>query len=239
MKIKRFRNEDLRNEEWFQFYTEFKEIIEERFPGTLNIEALFATFLILYANANETLEIIRKSATTEQLAEADTTRDIVFRGFYNAVQSALYHFDAMKRAAAKRLQVVLDHYGNIGRKSYDEETAAITNLLQDFTSAYASDIALLGLGDWLAQLDADNKAFRNLMKTRYTEDAGKTDLRMKDVRKDTDRIYRDIIDRIEALMLINGETEYAPFVKELNVRVERFADILAQRKGRAAKKTNE
>jgi hypothetical protein len=236
MKTKRFKNEDLRNEEWFQFYTEFKTLVEQYTPAALNIDELFAVFLVLYSNSDEALEIIRKNAATGQLAEADTTRDIDFRGFAEAVKSALHHFDAAKREAARRLQITFDHYGNLARKPYDEETASIYNFVQEMNGKHASDIAVLGLNDWVIQLDADNKAFEALLKTRYAEDAGKTDLRMKDVRRETDRNYRDILDRIDALILINGDSAYAPFVKELNIRVERYSDIIAQRKGRSAKR---
>ncbi|MDR2652936.1 MAG: DUF6261 family protein [Prevotellaceae bacterium] len=239
MKIKRFRNENLRNEEWFQFYTEFKTLVEQYTPAALNIDTLFATFLTLYDNADNTLEVIRKSAITEQLAEADNARDIVFRGFVEAVKSGLHHFDANRREAAKRLQIALNHYGNIARKSYDEETASIYNFLQEMNGAYAADVATLNLTDWITQLDADNRAFDALQQARYTEGEAKTDIRVVEVRKELDRNYRDILDRIDASILLNGETQYAPFVKALNIRVEHYSDIIAQRKGRAAKKKDD
>jgi hypothetical protein len=125
MKFRRFRIDDWKNEEWFQFHTEFKTLAEPYSPATLNIDALYATFLTLYANADAALEIIRKSATTEQLAEADHARDVVFRGFSDSVKAGLSHFNPAKREAARRLEIVINHYGNIARKSYDKETAAI------------------------------------------------------------------------------------------------------------------
>jgi hypothetical protein len=252
-KIKRVRQKELPNEIWFQLYTVIKDLFEDDdaareddepnedtgrpySPDTLGIAELFTLFLIWYDKADEALELIRKSATTEKLAEADAARDITFRGFSAAVFSAVNHFDAAKRDAARRVQVVLNHYGNLARKSYDAETAALYNILQEFTGANAGDIALLGLNDWVVQLETENKAFSALMETRYNENARKTDLRMREVRNETDRIYRQMIERIEALALINGDEAYAPFVKDLNTRLERFADIIAQRKGRNEKK---
>jgi hypothetical protein len=235
MKCKKIRVEGLRNEEWFQFYTEFKALVEQYGAQTLDIDALFSAFVLLYADADEALEIISKSATTEQLAEADNKRDTVFRGFADAVKSALNHFNADKRDAAKRIQVILDHYGNVVRKLYDEETASIYNMLQDL-QAKAADIELLGLADWLEQLNADNQAFDALMKSRYDETAAITTLRMKNVRVEADRCYRDILDRLDALMIVNGEQAYELFVRALAVRVERFDNILAQRQGRAKAK---
>jgi hypothetical protein len=236
MKFKRIRTEHLRNEEWFQFFTEFKSLVEYYHPGTLNIEALFAIFVTLYVNADNALEVIRKSATTEQLVEADRNRDTVFRGFLNAVKSALDHFDPLKREAARRLQIVFDHYGNIARQPYDAETASIHNFVQEMNGVHAADIAVLSLNDWVFRLDEDNRIFEALKQTRYTEKEGKPDLSVNGIRKELDRNYRDILDRIDASILLNGEAQYAAFVNAHNIRVEHYDNIIAKRKGWNAKK---
>ena len=236
MKCKRFRVEGLRNEEWFQFYTELKALVEQFGASALDIDALFQVFVSLYADADEALEIIRKSATTKQIEEADAVRDQMYRGFVDAIKSALNHFWVPKREAAERVQIVIDHYGNIARKPYDDETASLFNFIQEMNGTYAADINTLGVKEWIDKMNSDNQTFQGLMDNRYTEGAGKTYLRMKDVREKTDRCYRDMIERLDALMLINGDTQYAPFVNELNTRVERFDNMLAQRKGRSQAK---
>ena len=236
MKCNRFRVESLRNEEWFQFYTEFKSLVEQYGSSALNIDTLFSVFASLYANADEALEVIRKSATTEQIEEADVVRDGTLRGFTDAVKSSKNHFDTEKRDAARKVQIVIDQYGNIARKAYDNETASIHNFLQEMRGNCSTDIAKLGLNEWIDELDNNNQTFSRLMDNRYTEGAGKTYLRMVDVREKTDRCYRDMIDRIDAIMLINGDEGYAPFVNELNVRVVRFENMLSARKGRSDSK---
>jgi len=235
MKCNRFKQEDLRNEEWFQFYTEVKELMDSYDPVSLGIAILFGRFIMLFADADTALEIIRKSITTERIADADNSRDNIFRGFADAVKSASNHFDADKRDAAKYLQNILNHYGNIARKLYDEETAAIYNFIQEVRIKPAY-LTKLELTDWIDQLEIENKAFDALLEKRYNEEAAKTTLRMKDIRTETDRCYRDMLDRIDAFILINGEDQYSDFVNELNVRVKRFKDMIAQRKGRSAAK---
>lgn len=235
MKCKRFKNKELRHEEWFQFYTEFKALVEQYRPAVLNVEVLFITFVKLYTDADTALELIRKSAATEPIFDADNKRDCTLQGFFEAVKSSAHHFNAPKREAARRLQIVLDHYNGITRKLYDEETATIYNFLQEMNETHIGDIMLLGLEEWITQLDTDNKAFESLMKTRYDEAFSKTDLRMKIIREETDHCYRDMLDRIDAAVLLNGETpEFTAFIKELGLRVDRFSDILAQRKGLVA-----
>jgi hypothetical protein len=236
MKCKRFKTDRLRNEEWFQFFTEVKALIEKHNPGALNIDVLFAAFIILYAAADEAMEIIRKSANTELIAAADQARDMTFRGFAEAVKSASKHFDHVKREAARRLSIVFDHYADTPRKAYDAETAAIHNFLQEMNGANANDVAILGLNDWVRQLNTENDAFDTLQKARYDEITEKTSFRMQEVRKDTDRNYRDMLNHIDASILLNGESRYAPFVNALNVRVEHYRNIIAQRRGRKKEK---
>ncbi len=238
MRTRKINFHDLRNEEHFQFMTEFRDSVAQFNAQTLNITEGFAQFQTLFAQELEALQVIRKSATTEQLTIADTERDALFRGLDDTVRGLLNHFDPAKQEAAARLRVVLDQYGNIARKTYDEETAAIGKLVGEAGGALAADIATLGLTEWLAELDRRNQAFDALMKSRYTETSARTELRMREVRLEVDTVYRAITDRLDALMLINGEAAYEPFVRELNVRVDRYSDIIAQRRGRNAKGDN-
>lgn len=233
MKIKKIKLLSLRNEEHFQFYTDFKSLVEANDPISLGIEAAFNAFLPLYSDEREALDIIRKNILTKNISDADDLRDNTFRGLSDAVNSVTHHFLAEKREAAARILLVIEHYGNIGLKPYDEETATISSFIGDLTNL-ADDLTLLGLSDWVNELQANNTAFDNLKKDRYTQEAGKTKLRMKQVRLQVDDAYKTIAERIDALAIVNGDEAYASFIDELNERIEAYALLLAQRKGRSA-----
>jgi hypothetical protein len=235
MKTTKINLPNLRNEEHIQFQTEVKDLITLFDAAKLNISEAFAAFLLIYAKENEALQVIRKSVNTEQLEDADWDRDLIFRGFSDAVKSALNHFNPDKRAAAGRFTIVLDQYGNLARKPYNEETADITKLVQETRGAYASDMDMLSLTDWVNELDTKNRAFDALMKQRFASDSNKTDLRMKHVRAELDDAYHTIANRLDATILLNGIGTLEPFVRELNTRVEKYNNILAQRKGRSKK----
>jgi hypothetical protein len=153
----------------------------------------------------------------------------------DAVKSATNHFNPAVRQAASRIRLVLDHYGNVAIKAYAEETAAINSLITDLTVDNAADVATLGIADWITELQANNNAFDSLMKTRYTEAAGKTQLRMKQVRVKVDEAYGVIAKRINALIIVNGARAYSGFVTELNLRIDKYNLVVAQRKGRKDK----
>lgn len=234
MKIKKLDLSRLRNEEHYQFHTDFNALTVSTTPIALGIEVAYAVYQPLYNNEGEALDIILRSAVTNDIATADALRDRTFRGLRDAVKSAASHFLVEKQQAASRIQLVLDHYGNLIHKSYDEETAALNSFIGDLT-VLTTDITLLDLTDWVAELQSNNQAFDTLKKTRYSEEAGKTQLRMKQVRLQVDEAYRTITDRIDALVIVNGAEAYAAYINELNQRIESYNLVLAQRIGRNAK----
>ena len=235
MKIKDFSLSRLRNEEHFQFFSSFRDLVMMFTVLALNIELLFNLFLASLANELAALDLIRKNAISDDLIDADDERDSVFRGMSDAVKSALNHFNVDVRAAARRLQVVLDTYGNLAIKPYDAETGGLNSLINDFTTTYAADVARVGLNEWVVELQAKNKAFDDLKNNRYSAEAAKTILRMKQERLKTDAIYRQITERINALVIVEGEARYAGFVNELNKRIEGYENTISIRRAKGAK----
>ena len=235
MKILSLNFYNLRNEEWFQLFTEFHDLVLKYKPDVLNIAELWAKFLLLYADADTALEIVRKSADTALIIEADHVRDHTYRGFADAVKSARNHFDPAKRAAAEKLSILFDHFGNLARKAANEETAGIYNLLQELDSGTPGatlPVDVLGLRDWATQLATDNTAYEALVKERNTEVASRSKLRMKEVRHEVQEVYHKISERIEATTTLNGDTPpFTDFGNEWNAFLKRYADTLAQRGG--------
>jgi hypothetical protein len=192
------------------------------YKGALNIEV-------------DTLDIVLKSEYTGEISAQDSVRDGIFRGLADAVKSALHHFNADKRSAAEKISIVVENYGNIAAKSFDQETAAIDDLLRELNNSHAADIQLLSLDDWLSQLDSENRTFKELMSKRYAETARRPATRMKAARAGTDSALRALLDMLEALVAVNGPDTYLPFINELNAVSERYKNQIAQMAGRKIK----
>ncbi|KAA6303658.1 MAG: hypothetical protein EZS26_000209 [Candidatus Ordinivivax streblomastigis] len=230
----------LRNEAHVELNETFSTLVEKYHPSTLGILPLFQVYQPLLADEVSVLDVIRKSELTSEIIEQDHLRDGVFRGFVDAEKSALHHFNPAKREAARKLEVIFEHYGNIAAKTLDQETAAIDDLLRELlTDEHATCLALLGLTDWANQLNTENQKFKDLMMARYDEAAQRPTIRMKAARTAVDKAFRTILDQVEALVLVNGIQTYESFIRELNVVMERYKHILAQEKGRRTKVENE
>jgi hypothetical protein len=240
MKIIRIKLNRLRNEEWFNFFTEFKTFVEQFTARNLNIEALFVVFLTLYQQADETIEKILKSAFTSIMVYLDSVRDSTFRGLDEAVKSAAHHYEPDRREAAAILKPLFSHYGNLAARPYNEETSAIYNFIQELRSSkYADAIARLDLNRWVDELERNNQEFENTVLERNQEIAMKTDLKMLDIRRQTDKCYLDIIQRIEAQILLQGDAAFSVFVKTLNANIERYSILINRRSGKKNEPDNE
>ena len=89
-----------------------------------------------------------------------------------------------------------------------------------------------GLTVWVAELRARNDEFDRLAKAYNEQQAAKPPFKIVDVRRETDEAYRNIVLVINALIVMDGETEYAPFVTELNELIKHYSDLTAQHRGR-------
>lgn len=125
---------------------------------------------------------------------------------------------------------------NVAQLPLNEETSAIYNLVQELRANYAAELTKLALAAWVDKLEADNKAYEELVKSSYEEDAAKTELKAKEARTAIDITVRKIFERIEALMLIEGEQNYTEFVRRLNLQIDKYDNTLAQRRGAAKAK---
>jgi hypothetical protein len=235
MKIIKFDLRRLRNEEHFQLMRDFKQLVEQAGINTLNIDQLFAVFVVLLGKEDLAIEIIRKSGLTNPIFNADKHRDAIYHGFVLLIESCLHSPNDAKVQAAQNIRVVIDHYGDFRNKTYNEETASIYNFLQDINSRCMGDIETLNAGEWITGLAEANQAFDELMNQRFDEKAAQEYINLREVRNEIDKIYTQIIDRINASILLNGEAVYADFVNKLNERLTYFKNTLAQRKGRAEK----
>jgi len=230
---------NLKNETHAEFHENVKITIEKAdskmlFDPIDYYLPLYENYIKSYENEQEALNFIRKSELTAKISEQDSVRDAIFRGLSDAIKSYRNHFEAEKRVAANKLWSILLHYGNIAKKTLDDQTAAVSDILREFKKPeLANAIDFLKLNEWIVKLEEENNKFRDLMTERYNEPIGKTTYRMSTARVETDKYYRAMTMLFNS-RIIAGEkkTDFKNFIKELNAVIKRFKDILAQDFGR-------
>ncbi|MCL2102170.1 MAG: DUF6261 family protein [Fibromonadales bacterium] len=239
MKIQHLRTDKLRNDAHFQFHTEFKDLAAKSGADALKIGEQFQSYIPLYDKVDIALKKINKSILTEQIQEADKARDEIWDGIINMNAAALKHFSPETREAAKRLKIVFDTYGNIARKPLNEQTSATYNILQELEGKYAGDVAVVGIQQWVAELKARNNAFSDLVKERFDESALKTDIVLRDARRELDGVYRTIAERINALVIVEGALAYETFIRTLNVIIKKYTPKKRKKNGEVEEEIDE
>jgi hypothetical protein len=229
MKTQKFRLAGLRNDEHFQFHTELRDLVNKFGAKTLKVQDLFTAYLAAYSDEDEALKKVAKSALTTDIQDADKRRDLLFRGMVDMSKAYLNHFNPAVQKAASLLKILFDTYGNLAQKPLNEETSAVYNLLQDVNGKYAADAELVNITDWAAELGASNEAFSRLVQDRYEETAAKTDLVLRLCRAKVDDAYRAITERIDALIVVEGEAAYSDFTRRLNAVVDKYNAALSRR----------
>jgi hypothetical protein len=224
MKIVKIYLEHLRSEAHYQFM-----ILVRKLFGTwsiiMNIIAdLLSEFDRLILLEGQLVDTVKASKYTEQLVELDSMLDKYLIGFNSAVKAAMHHFNPAIVEAAKAVEVRMRPFrGSIEKRSYEEEAAAVKILVADLNGPqYQSLIATLGLGEWVTAIAQTQDEFEQLFILRNSELANRPHEQLLEVRKQLNIVYRAIIARIEAHILLDGEYQYREFVAELNREVVYF-----------------
>ena len=225
------------NDEHYKYQTEVNGLIA-RYPAvSMLIAPELNNFQKLYLDEGEALGFVRGSVYTEHLEVADAKCNETLDGMEAAIISGLRHYDPVVKAASERLSIWWDTNGNIKEKGQKSKSGAIIKLVTDFKGPYSADVNAAGLNGWVSELEADLNVHDEVEKTKYTEKASKTDLRMRQVRIDIDKSYRTIITKMNALIVVNGEEPFTEFVNELNTRIASYSNNLAIRSGKTKKET--
>jgi hypothetical protein len=240
MEIAKLNFTHLPNALHVQCATDIRDLVNKYGTGLLKVQAPFDEFSRWFSREDDSYKIVLKSELTKKKEETDQARDRSLRGLSAAVAAALHHYDPAVASAAWRLQALLETYNRpvaVAKLSYDAETAAITNLLQEL--AGSADVARIGLSGWVERLDAQNRAFDALAKAWNEEKVARPECTLREARAGVDAAYREIVRRVSAWAIVEGEAAYAPFIRELNEVLKHYAEVMARHSGRVAKRSDE
>ena len=240
MKIQSINSKSMKHAELFQ-YNETNISLLQRFQSSVivKVSALFLAYKQSFENFDIAFKKILKSVFTDPIQNLDAGRDETYNGLVDACKSALKHFVPEIKAAAKKLMVVFNSYGNISKKPLAEQTALTTNLIQELRSdKFKADVALLRLKDWVDELERRNISVKETMSERNTETTEGSDLATKQARAELIKNYKTLVDQINALILVEGPADYEGYVKEINSEIDRMKNVVKTRMGvlAAAKK---
>jgi hypothetical protein len=221
----------LKNNIHAEFHTNIDRIFLKNNPQAMGIHLLYNLYKSALDREIDSLDFVRGSEYTQLINEQDHVRDTIYRGMVDTVDAALHHFNPAHVSAARMISKAIKSYGNLSVQTLDAESAMIADLIRELEKpALAQDVTRIGLTPWKDKLKEENEKFRQLMVDRNDETQGKSPYKMKDTRKETDKYYHLIINRIETEHYA-GIPVSEDFIRELNILIERYRHILAQERG--------
>jgi len=224
VRIDRIRLKELRNDAHFQFHCEVKaQFTSSNVAQLFGIKDIVDNYCRYVQVEDESLKKVSKSALTPQIREADKQRAQIFSGLAEYNSAMCKHFNPKVKAAANNIQVVFDMYGNIAKKPQNEQISAFYNIIQELCSKkYEKDVDTVGIRDWVSELERRNVDTAALMRTRYSENASRAGITVKKARVLLDSAYQSIIEKIEALTVVEGSAKYDAFIQTINAIISAY-----------------
>lgn len=179
---------------------------------------------------DEALKISQKSLLTDEIAKADNDRDALYAGYKKAVEGFLAMPIADMAQAAKILSQHIKDYKINTADQLDKETGLLVNFISDLEDKYAAQVAKLGLTAFVTNLKEANERVRTLTLQRTNEKMGVTVGALKTARTASDNTYRTLVKMVNALALVFGEKDYAPFIDYVNTEITHYKrEVLGQK----------
>ena len=171
---------------------------------------------------DEALKISQKSLLTDDIAKADIDRDALYAGYKKAVEAFLAMPIADMAQAAKVLAQHIKDYKINTADQLDKETGLLVNFITDLENKYSAQVAKLGLTAFVTNMKEANERVRTLTLQRTNEKIGVSVGALKTARTASDNAYRALVKMVNALALVYGEKDYAPFIDYVNTEITHY-----------------
>lgn len=237
-KIKTVDFSDFQNNEHGQFHSVIRDEISTQDPNRLGIIKFFPSYVDDLTTELASIEVEQGSQHTKGIGNADLFRDQLYRSFVLQIRSGLIDYDPAVQAAAERIIRIVDQIGDMRKEPYNKESETLTSLTNQMNNNYAADVALCSATEKLNKLVEANTSFIANFGTRTAEVASRISGDVRVARVATDADYKNIVNVINALVLLNGEDEYSSFIDKVNYQIDYYKNTITTRRSKSKEKSD-
>lgn len=193
---------------WYQFQFSIRVIIDISLAMSLNLKELYEVYTELFMEADAAFKTSQAFEETKKINQLDRDRDNLFVAIFDTIRLHLRLPDAAMSMAAEHLQFVLKPYAKSYQAPLDEETALITNMVDDLRKAENTQaVAKLNLGTLITQLEEANVYFDEVYTRRIDVKVARAAINnLITLRPQVDEVYRALVQAINGKYIAN---EYA------------------------------
>lgn len=236
--IQAFSIAHLRNEESFAFHDEVSKLalMYLNYEGD---EEIVDTYKAAIDAFDEVLKLNRTNSFSDEVSKANQDSDNCWRGLRKQLKTMERFPDPVKSETAKSALKIVNNYGEITHMSQGEKYGNISNLLQDLQAISEADQKTIGIDLWISELSSASIRHMVSYRSFIEEEAEKRKGITQQRRDEADKAYKVLAKRVNAIETVNADGRHLPFIKNVNVLIDKEKTKLAARQTRAENKRSE
>ena len=197
------------------------------------LEAPINAFEAAVRAFDETLE--NSTADSAEAKAYEELRDRLWRSNNAYIKAMTAHPNPELAAIAERLKAEFDKYGDLTYLPVVQESGALHNLIQDIQAIPAQDRSKIHYEEWFNALDTAENNYLAAVAARTDVRSEKEVGAVKRTRTEAEAAYTHLVEVVNLLAKVEGDTAYLPFINRMNVLIAEQKATLKARQTRAAK----
>lgn len=213
------------------FMSRVNDMFEEIKLSSPMLEAVVNVHKVALDAETKAAGVERKSVYTDEMRALNQKREEVYAGLYYHVESCLRHYNEGLRPDAERLKSVLKPIARIHNSSTLLRGITLGRICRILREDYASEAASLELEGWIGSLEKMNEQYDAiaLRKTEKKAEDGNGNVGL--TRITTDQAYRNLMQSMNGLVLMEGYEAHAATLAQLNTAIKAVRKSIAIREG--------
>ena len=171
---------------------------------------------------DDALALSKANLLSKEIKAIDAERDKHYKALRKAITFFLNHPDAEQVKAAQRLERLLKDYNIDPKMQLDRETGLLLNLISDLEAKSAADVTALALTPVVQAMKQANDKLREVTRARANDRAVQIVGQLKQAQHASDEAYRALVQKVNALAVVEGEADYADFISKMNEQVKHY-----------------
>ena len=171
---------------------------------------------------DDALALSKANLLSKEIKAIDAERDKHYKALRKAITFFLNHPDAQLVKAAARLEQLLKDYNINPAMQLDRETGLLLNLISDLETKSAADVTALALTPVVQAMKQANDKLREVTRARANDRAVQIVGQLKQAQHASDESYRTLVQKVNALAVVEGEADYADFISKMNEQVKHY-----------------
>ena len=244
MKISTINITKLRVQEDFGFQELVKNETDqlpltESAPGyTAGLKAVVEDHGKAFGEFDTSLKAAQSVPSAAEVSDLDRQRDNACTKFFTFVRGVSGHPDANIALIGADAVAIFKKYGggSIVDQPQNQESGTLRNLIQDFRALDTSKLTQTGIKAFVDDLEEKQTAYLAAVKKRAREERVKIIGVIRQKRQACDAAYLKLVETVNALVVVTGDTPYKDFVESVNSHISHQKTTLANRQTNADKK---